>query len=67
MLDIRQKDLQLLERSKRKCLKQIQDLPVNTASTAVYFLLGVYSVEGLIDQRFLSTFGNIRQNLSNLG
>ena len=66
MLDIRQKDLHSLETFQRKCLKQIQGLPVNTASAAVYFLLGAFPIEGLIDQRFLSTFGNILQNQTSL-
>ena len=66
MLDIRQKDLQLLERFQRKCLKQLQGLPTSTASAAVYYLLGAFPVEGLIDQRFLSTFGNILQNNTSL-
>ena len=66
MLDIRQKDLHSLETFQRKCLKQIQGLPVNTASAAVYFLLGAFPIEGLIDQRFLSTFGNILQNKTSL-
>ena len=66
MLDIRQKDLQSLETFQRKCLKQIQGLPVNTASAAVYFLLGAFPIEGLIHQRFLSTFGNILQKKTSL-
>ena len=66
MLDIRQKDLHSLETFQRKCLKQIQGLPVNTASAAVYFLLGAFPIEGLIDQRFFSTFGNILQNKTSL-
>ena len=64
MLDVRQKDLQSLEKFQRKCLKQLQGLPTSTASAAVYYLLGAYPVEGLIDQRFLSTFGNILQNIT---
>ena len=62
MLDVRKKDLQALESFQRKTLKQLQGLPQNTATTAVYQLLGAIPVEGLLDQRFLSTFGNILQN-----
>ena len=66
MLDIRRKDLQSLERFQRKCLKQLQGLPTSTASAAVYYLLGAFPVEWFIDQRFLSTFGNILQNNTSL-
>ena len=62
MLDVRKKDLQALESFQRKTLKQLQGLPQNTATTAVYQLLGAIPVEGLLDQRFLCTFGNILQN-----
>ena len=62
MLDVRKKDLQALETFQRKTLKHLQGLPQNTATAAVYHLLGAIPVEGLLDQRFLSTFGNILQN-----
>ena len=62
MLDVRKKDLQSLETFQRKTLKHLQGLSQNTATAAVYHLLGAIPVEGLLDQRFLSTFGNILQN-----
>ena len=62
MLDVRKKDLQALETFQRKTLKHLQGLPQNTATAAVYHLLGAIPVEGLLDQRLLSTFGNILLN-----
>ena len=61
MLDVRKKSTgsRIIP---EKTLKQMQGLPQNTATTAVYQLLGAIPVEGLLEQRFLSTFGNILQN-----
>ncbi|KAK3098341.1 hypothetical protein FSP39_018607 [Pinctada imbricata] len=66
MLHIRKKDANDLEMYQRKTLKQIQGLPQNCATAAAYLLLGAIPVEGLIDMRHLSTFGNILQNPESL-
>ena len=66
MLHTRKKDTSDLEMYQRKTLKQIQGLPQNCATSAAYLLLGAIPVEGLIDMRHLSTFGNILQNPDSL-
>ena len=66
MLTIRKGDINSLEIFQRKTLKQLQGLPKNASTAAVYLLVGAIPVEGLIHLRFLSTFGNIIQNTDTL-
>ena len=56
---ISKKDMQDIEVSLRKFLKQIQNLPQNTASSAVYLLLGASPIEATIHQNTITLFGAI--------
>ena len=53
------KDLQLLDKYYKKLLRQIQALPDNTASEAIYLLIGALPIEAQLHRRALSLFGNI--------
>ncbi|KAK3104737.1 hypothetical protein FSP39_008965 [Pinctada imbricata] len=66
MLTIRKGDINSLEMFQRKTFKQLQGLPKNAPTAAVYLLIGAIPAEGLIHLRFLSTFGNIIQNKDSL-
>ena len=52
-------DEQALEKFHLSTLKHFQNLPTQTASAAVYALLGALPMEGILDLRRLSIFGAI--------
>ena len=58
-LVLRRADMDKLEDFYRSTLRRIQNLPQSTANCAVYLLIGVIPVEGLIHLRMLTLFGNI--------
>ena len=53
------KDIQILEGYYKKLLRQIQALPDNTASEAIYLMLGATTIESQIHCKALSLFGSI--------
>ena len=60
------KAMQLLEKVQRSILRHIQNLPPNTALTAVYGLLGLRPIEQELDLRKLTLLGNILSQKSTL-
>ena len=59
LLDIRKSDIEKLEIYQRKVPKQLQTLPLNTPSVAVFSLLGAKEIEANIDANIIVTFLNI--------
>ena len=53
------KAIQSMEKMQRTILRHIQNLPPNTALTAVYGILGVRPIEQELDLRKLTLLGNI--------
>ena len=56
---LRSKDVQQLEQLQRSVMKHIQCLPINTATSAAYGLLGIRPVQQELDLRKLTPLGNI--------
>jgi hypothetical protein len=59
-------DLQKLERLQLKILKQFQGLSERTANVGVYSLLGIETIEVVIDRNTLSFLGGIIRNKSTI-
>jgi hypothetical protein len=53
------KQIHSLDQYYRSLLRQIQGLPENTATEAIYILLHTLPIEAALDKRVLSLFGNI--------
>jgi hypothetical protein len=58
-LVLTERDISPLEKYYKNLLRQIQHLPVHTATPAVYLLLGCIPVEGIVDIKVLNFFGSI--------
>ena len=56
---LRSKDVQQLEQLQRSVMKRIQCLPINTATSAAYGLLGIRPIQQELDLRKLTLLGNI--------
>ena len=56
---LRSKDVQQLEQLQRSVMKRIQCLPINTATSAAYGLLGIRPVQQELNLRKLTLLGNI--------
>ena len=56
---LRKKDIEHLEKFKRKCLKQLQGLPDNTSSSACLALLGIIPIEATLHKNLLNKFVNM--------
>ena len=54
-----QQEIKLLEQFYKRLLRQIQTLPENTATEAIYLLLGAIPIENQLHRRVLNLFGNI--------
>jgi hypothetical protein len=52
-------DIQLIESFYKKMLRQIQNLPTNTASQAIYLMLGTTPIEAQYHIRALTFYGSI--------
>ena len=48
-----------LETFQKKIIKQILNIPSNTADSAVYVLSGLLPIEAQIDKKILTLFNNI--------
>ena len=59
---ISKKEMKHLEVYHRKFLKNIQNLPMNTASSAVYLLLGALPIEATIDKNVINLTGAIARS-----
>ncbi|MEW8547288.1 MAG: reverse transcriptase family protein, partial [Candidatus Thiodiazotropha sp.] len=55
--NLRSKDVQQLEQLQRSVIKRIQCLPINTATTAAYGLLGIRPIQQELDLRKLTLLG----------
>ena len=53
------KDISLLDKFYKKILRQVQGLPDNVASEAIYLMLGAVPIEAQLHRKVLSLFGNI--------
>ena len=62
IMNINQKEMELLETAQRKILRQIQGLPQNVANTATYMLVGAEPLEITIDKNLLTFFMSICRN-----
>jgi hypothetical protein len=58
-MSITEVDVQKLETAYRTMLRQIQHMPKNTATPAVYLLIGAIPIEGQLDTRILTFFNHI--------
>ena len=56
---LRSKDVQQIEQLQRSVMKRIQCLPINTATSSAYGLLGIRPVQQELDLRKLTLLGNI--------
>ncbi|MES9882685.1 MAG: hypothetical protein ABW185_17600 [Sedimenticola sp.] len=62
VMNLKIKDINVLEAFQRKCLKQIQGLPDKTPNIAALALLGIAPVETIIHKNMLTLFGNVIRN-----
>ncbi len=62
VMNLKNKDINVLEAFQRKSLKQIQGLPDKAPNTAALALLGIAPVEMIIHKNMLTLFGNIIRN-----
>ena len=62
---LRAKDVQQLEQLQRSIMKRIQCLPVGTATSAAYGLLGIRPIQQELDIRKLTLLGNVLLNKNN--
>lgn len=60
--NLKKKDIQLLDAFQKRCLKQIQSLPIRTADTASLALLGMLPIHICIEKNALSLFCNIARD-----
>ena len=51
--------LKELKTFQKKIIKQILNIPINTADSAVYILSGLLPIEAQIDKKILTLFNNI--------
>ena len=63
---LRAKDVQQLEQLQRSIMKRIQCLPVGTATSAAYGLLGIRPIQQELDIRKLTLLGNVLLNKNTL-
>ena len=63
---LRAKDVQQLEQLQRSIMKRVQCLPVGTATSAAYGLLGIRPIQQELDIRKLTLLGNVLQNKNTL-
>ena len=63
---LRTKDIQQLEQLQRSIMKRIQCLPVGTATSAAYGLLGIRPIQQELDIRKLTLLGSVLLNKNTL-
>ena len=56
---LKKSEIYLLNRYHRRTLARIQSLPLNTATTALYFLSGSLPAKAVLESKILSLFGMI--------
>lgn len=59
---LQRRDMDELENCHRTFLRDIQNLPPNTATAGVYTLLGALPIEGILDMRCLTLYGAITRS-----
>ena len=63
---LKKKDIDQLEVTQRKIIRQIQGLPSQTANTASYVLIGAIPTQMVIERNMLSMLMNILRNQSSV-